>query len=396
MKVSKDLLFKDSIAIGLYFALLAFIAIFFAYERIINSDAAFYLFKLIHFENFNIEHGRYSAFISQLFVLPFIKMGANLKLIIFIYSFSFVLLFFIVFLIIDRLLKDRSSAFTLIFLLVAGLAHPHYRPVSESTQGLVYALLLPGILHMNVFFVNKYLSNIIKLLLGLLIVVLCYFSHPITIFPLGFIIIYYMINTKFELKKPWFWLLILGLVLLYSSKFFLGSGSAYEENKLVNLNSFFSIIPEFFNIYSTRFFLKRITSTYLITTVLFLTTFIYYLRSGSYYKLLLISLFCMIFFFIHNTIYQDGGSDLELEKNFMTLNFFIFFSFFHDVFPNLRLNVLRTGFLVGVLLFSAWIIKQPAHIYRERIDYYEKLNEELQSQKGRKIIAFIPKKIHAE
>ncbi len=384
MKTLKEIIIKEQTFIHLYFLLLLFIATFFAYERIINSDAAFYLFKLIHFEAFNIEHGRYSAFISQLFILPCIKLNLSLKSLVFIYSVSFVLLFYLVFLLIDKGLNDRKSALALIFVLVVGLAHPHYRPVSESTQGLVYALILPGILHRGIFFSKQSYHLIAKYFAALAIIVLCFFSHPITIFPLAFILVHYVLNDLSSLKKPLPWLVLITIVLIFTSKAILDSVSSYEEDKMLNINDFGEALKNFYKIYPTKYYFARLNTIYLIPAILFIITNIFYLKNKKYLKASLLILSSLTFFIIHNIIYREGGSGIELEKNYMTLNLFIFYAFFQDIYPSLKGKTYKLTALIVPLVLSTIIILSSSGTYENRIKYYDKLSTELKNSEGRK------------
>ncbi len=384
MRSFTNVFFREQLHVHLYFLLLLSLAIFFAYERIINSDAAFYLFKLIHFETFNIEHGRYSAFISQLLILPFIKLNINLKALVFIYSISFVLFFYLVYLLISRGLNDRSSALTLIFVLVVGFVHPHYRPVSESTQGLAYALILPGILKSNYLFTKKNKILFPKYFTAFIIILLCFFSHPITLFPLGFILAHYLINKPRSFKDPLPWFLIFALIVVFLFKTILGTGSSYEENILTNISSFKTGLKNFFELYPTRYFFRRWDTIYLIPLVLFTVTNIYYLIKRKYLKALLLIFSSLVFFIIHNLVYNQGGSSIELEKNYMTLNLFIFFTFFHDLYPSIKPKTIKIAVLFIPLLLSPSYILRSAKTYENRIEYLGALSKALKHEEGKK------------
>lgn len=366
----------------LFFLYMLIFAIFFANERIIHSDAAFYLFKLINFEHFNIEHGRYSAFISQLFILPFIKFGLSLKGLIFIYSVSFVVLFYLVFLLLNHAFKNEATALTLLMVLVVGLAHPMYRPVSESTQGIVYSLILAGILWHPEFSQVKNKDRRLRFIFSILIILLCFFSHPITLFPLVFLIGFYLLDKKeFRSFLPWSLLLI--ILILYGVKSVLGGGSGYEEEKLSQLAEIKQNLLNFTEIYSTQYVRKRVTTTYFIPLALLFLLNLFYLMEKKWLKLLLVDGFCIGFFIIHNLIFLQG-SDIELEKNFMVANFFIFFAFAKDLYPWSRGHILKALFLMVILGWSVKIVLEPKQMYFDRIEYYENLNTYLQQQKGSK------------
>jgi hypothetical protein len=366
----------------LFFFFMLLFAIFFANERIIHSDAAFYLFKLINFENFNIEHERYSAFISQVFILPFIKIGLSLKSLIYIYSISFIVLFYLVFILLYQGLKDEAAALTLLMILVIGMAHPMYRPVSESTQGLVYSIILAGVLWYPGSLYSKRKNKRLRFTLSLLVIILCYFSHPITLFPLVFIIGFYIVDKK-EFGSWLPWALLFFIIILYGIKSISGGSSGYEEEKLRQLTEIKHNILNFSNIYSTQYLKKRITTTYFIPLILLFLLNLFYLMERKWLKLLLLDGFCIGFFAIHNLVFM-AGSDIELEKNFMTANFFIFFAFSRDLFFWTRGQVAKILFLLLILGWSAKVIIEPQQLYKDRIIYYKTLDHHLQTQDGSK------------
>ena len=366
----------------IYFGFMLIFSIVFAYERIIHSDAAFYLFKLIHFENFNIEHGRYSAFISQLFILPFIKMGFSLKSLIYIYSASFIFLFYLVFLILLHGFKQERLALVLMLVLITGLSHPMYRPVSESTQGLSYSILLAGLLWSHDPRITKISRLLPRYFLAIAIILLCFFSHPLTIFSMVFILLFYMVDQG-EMKRAFPWVLLLFIVTIFAVKSLGGSSSGYEQEKIMELTELRNRLSNFGDIYSTRFFRNKAGNTYLIPLILLLSMNIHYAWKKNWLKLGLLDASCVLFFMVHNIIYT-GGADIELEKNYMTLNFFILLAFVTDLFPEVR-GKLRKGLLLTIILFfSAHIILKDKNTYIERIEYYHYLNEQLQAQEHSK------------
>jgi len=62
------------------------------------SDTYFFSFKIITFEKFNIEAGRYTSFLSQIIPLILIKLHVGLKAFLIGYSVSIVLVFYGIFL----------------------------------------------------------------------------------------------------------------------------------------------------------------------------------------------------------------------------------------------------------------------------------------------------------
>ncbi len=368
----------------LFFIFLILFSLFFAKERIINSDAGFYFFKLVNFGHFNIEHGRYSAFISQLPVLAGIKLGLNLKSLLYIYSVSFIVLFWLVYILIRNGMKNKGAALALVMVIAVGATHSNYRPVSESTQGLVYALLLFAILFAQFENIREERRIILRIILSVITIVLSYFSHPLTIFPVLFIIGFYIIDRS-AWKTFFPWALLLFTLILYSIKFLTTKDVSYEGDKLGGLDIITQNLPQFFRIYSTKYLVKRLLNVYLVSTILFFVVNIYYLVKKQYLKWIIVNMFVLGFIVIYNLDYYAGGSDIEMDKNLMTMNFMIFLPFAADVFYDKAIQGWqRTGFMILLLAFSIVVLLHPRKTYQKRLVYYEKLNSALQKQQGSK------------
>jgi len=386
MKKLLDFKHADKYFLYTGFILLGIFSIVFAKERIINSDAAFYLFKLINFEHFNIEHGRYSAFISQLFILPFIKAGVNIDALIVIYSLSFIVLFFLVAFFLVEVLNNYAAGFTILLLILVGVSHSSYRPVSESTQGIVYSLLLFGVLYYKTSL--KISRQIIYIILSVLIIILCYFSHPITVFPLVFIIGFYIIDQK-KYKDPFPYLLLIAILIIYSYKFVFAHNTSYEEDKMSSIGLWAKNLKNFFHLYPTRFIIHRLHTLYFIPALMFTTLIVLYIKKSQYLKLVYLAAFVFGFIIVHNLIYFDGASNIEHEKNLIVANFFIFLAFSKDFFcnndiANTKAWTLKPVIYILIIAFSAFITLYSSSIYTKRIAYLENLSSVLSDKDGTK------------
>lgn len=387
-KKSGALLLNKTIII-LGFAFLAVFSIIFARERILNSDAAFYLFKLINFENFNIEHHRYSAFISQLIVLPFIKTGVHISNLIIIYSLSFVILFFIVYKIIDRFLHNKAAALTVLLVLSAGISDIAYRPVSESTQGLIYSLFLFGLLYyQNTKKPIKKWKLVLYYLIAFATLLLCYFAHPITIIPLFFITGFYIIDKK-AWKEPLPYTVLLMTVIIFSYKYFFNNLSSYEEDKMSPLSQLAEHTGQFFKLYPMRFIGKRIFTVYLVPAILWLALNIKYIISKEFLKILFVNLSIVGFLFLFNLMFSEGASDIEMQKNIMTVNLLIFLAFSNDIYYKLpKIAGILPIALAAILTFSAVIVHKPKNTYTARVKYLHNLTYNLENLEGTKFYTY--------
>ncbi len=75
------------------FLILFFLSIFYYKQRIVFIDTVFQFFKIVNFGQFNIEAGRYSAVFSQIPLLLGVKAHLSLRLLMLIYSISFIAIY---------------------------------------------------------------------------------------------------------------------------------------------------------------------------------------------------------------------------------------------------------------------------------------------------------------
>ena len=126
----------------LSFLILLVLSIVYAVERNLYADSAYYIFNIVNTGWFDIEHSRYSAFLTQLLPVAFVNMGLSLKMVLYAYSISFILLFYGIWLIINYALKDPYSGIALILLLVLPVRENFFKPVTELHQALAWSVLL--------------------------------------------------------------------------------------------------------------------------------------------------------------------------------------------------------------------------------------------------------------
>jgi len=133
-KISKHL---DWVFILIYLIL----SIVFFKERTLFIDNAYQIFLFIQEGEVILNANRWPAIIVQLLPLLGVKMGASLSSILLLFSVSYALFHFIVFLLIRVLNKDRSNAVLLVCLLTIPVAHSFYWCNSELISGLSIMVL---------------------------------------------------------------------------------------------------------------------------------------------------------------------------------------------------------------------------------------------------------------
>ena len=100
-----------------FLVLFAF-SVIYVLERNLYADSAGYIFEMLNFERLAPQVGRLSAMIPQSITLLAIKMGLSLKTIFYFHSVSYILIFYLVWLLIHYGIKNKAVGLFLILLLL--------------------------------------------------------------------------------------------------------------------------------------------------------------------------------------------------------------------------------------------------------------------------------------
>jgi len=334
-----------------FFALLFLLAAIFYLERILYADSAFYLFKMIHFEQLNPETGRFSAVLTQLLPLAAIQFGLSLKTIIFLFSVSFILIYYGVYLLSVYVLKSDVAGMAILLALVLGIRHSFFHPVTETHQAVIYSLIFYAWLNHPLQEGSKPTGKVYFIVIGLAIILLCYFSHPVALFPILFIIGYRIVYYK-EWKNYILYLMILLTLVVFSAKLFIVKANSYEEQYFTSIKNSAEIIGNIFQLYSFKFFVKRAAGIYLFTVLIGLVTTAWYIRKAENLRLAYYLLGTGAFFVFTVITYHMGDSDMAMERSFMPLSIFVCIPFIHEIIPEAGKEKLKIAFISVVLLIS--------------------------------------------
>jgi hypothetical protein len=370
----------------LFFLILLVLAGIFYKERILYADSAFYIFKIINFSKFNVEAGRVGALLTQVLPLSAVKLGLPLKSVILSYSLSFPLIYFLVYLISVYLIRNDAGGLVIILVLVLGIRHSFYHTVTETHQGLVYAVLLFAWLDFPINLQKGPVRELIHISVSILIIMLCYFVHPVTIFPVLFIIGYRIID-KNDWRNYRLYALIIFTLLLYSLKFLTTEEQSYEGQIFESFSNITERMGEFFNLYSLKFFMKRLGGMYLFTGIIALIMAAFYIHRKKYLRLAYYIISIAGFFVITVLTYHSGDSDMAMERAYMPLGIIICIPFIKEVIFGIeRYEFLKYVFLVSILAISVAGIYRTGSVYSNRLAYVDELFKYTRQYSGRKFI----------
>jgi hypothetical protein len=353
------------------FFIYAFMAVYFYLERTLYIDSAYSIFNIINAEFFTVEAKRYSVVIPQVFPLLAIHAGLPLKGILLVFSLSFIIVYYLVFLICTYTLKNEIAGITIVLVLCLMIRQSFFHIVTETHQGLIYSCLFYAFLEsQNIKNRNTLLGHFYHLGAGSLIILLCFFSHPATIFSLVFILTFILFDKKDykNVRYPYFILLIF---IIYLIKALYTDSNSYEGGFFAELKNSPTVIKSFFDIYSTQFLLTRFFQLYITAFILLASTVLFYLFKKEYKKLVIFPGMIFSALFITNIIYNKGDSDIMMERAYMPFAVMIGIAFFKDLYPFLygKSKILAPMVVVTILGFSIINIITTSSIFKNRIAY---------------------------
>ena len=176
----------------LFFGIFLVFSVLFYLERTVFLDGAYYLFDIIQSGTPNIS-GRYSALLTQILPWLAILLGLPLKVVLLLYSISFTLVFYLIYLLCVYRLKSDAAGIAIILSLCLCVRDSFYYPVSEIFLGLVLsALFFAWLYHQK----DRQTSRLRWWGTAMLLILLCYYAHAVTVFTMLFSLGFYMIDQK--------------------------------------------------------------------------------------------------------------------------------------------------------------------------------------------------------
>lgn len=331
-----------------HFSFLAFLAcsIWWMYARVCNMDPAYQVFEMLNTENFAISDGRYSMVVSQLLPWFAIRCHASLHTVMLIYSLSFGIMAYLLYLLTLYVLKADKVAFCMVMVFLC-MRHTFMHAISETFQLMFFAMFCyallshkrergtpaAGLLYYAVLFFS---------------LAFCLFIHPVSVFFLAFIWLYTWISENFKWRRELVCSLVF-LVVCYLVKPLLPKDGAHDDTFLIPISDLLRLLPDILHFGSLKFFIQHFFDFYYLPVLLFVWTCICYLKRKEGVKAAFYVLFNFIFFFITIWIYHAGDGPIGMERSFLPMLFFTGIPFVKEVLPMCNV-IFRKGFVCVISL----------------------------------------------
>ena len=275
----------------LTFLILGIFSWLFYKERMLHFDTANYVYHLIYFQEFYTGHDRFVSILPQLLPLWAARAGWSLEWILRLYSISFILLYYGIYLLIVYGFRNVKAGLFTALALVLTLRYKFYAPVGEVVISIAFIGLIVGVLTSNWY--SRGLSRVVgdyaqrldgdyaqrldgdyaqrlgKIGLVILLSALFVFIHPFAMLTLGAVWLIWLVYFKkwknaAEYLLPLSWLFIWGGKLLIG-----GGGTSYESGRLSVLSEAQEILFHLNEYYIWDRFIWYLNAHYALPLLLF-------------------------------------------------------------------------------------------------------------------------------
>ncbi|MEI6817684.1 MAG: hypothetical protein WCL14_13825 [Bacteroidota bacterium] len=354
----------------LFFGFLFYLSIVFYKERMLSFDPAYFSFQILDFRRFFIALGRWGSIFSE--IIPFIafKTHCSLPTFLKIYSASFILNYYLIFLFITVILKNYRAGIVFMLSLCLGFRLVFYYPTQELYIGIALSVLLWAIIAPQ----NPYLSKLKRQLATITSLPLIFtisYCHQLAFFTIMFALAFELIYQK-RWKDIHIWIPIAFTFIWFFIRIEFLTTSEYEQEKLITFNLLTDGMRHFFHLsgwtYFHNFFLHSLKT---LCAVIFLVMLIMVLLKR--WLLLSFSMLFMLGFLVLIVIIYAGGSNpLFYENYYPPFGFFAAVMLMYLIFERFPQSLTITIISVLLLLNLKGIYNAHA-LQTERVNYLDRL-----------------------
>ena len=352
---------RNFLAIGLtcFLLLLVFSFIFYK-ERIAFLDNAYQLFLLIQDGRIETMAGRWPDTIIRF--LPFLglKMGLSLKWLMILFSISYPLTQFMIYLLTYMVEKSRIWSTMILCFLILGTTESFYWCSSELIHVICWAMLLLALIE------NHSLKASIKWTAISAVSMLCIFLHPLIVVPIAFVLFYeFLWNRSIERGNLLFLVCFVASWLL-KSMVFRNWYDDYKSAEFVNnLNKYFDHL---WAIPSNISFGTELIYKYQILVFLGTLLFVLLVYKRRILELLFIIVSVVGYVLIVHIGNPEAGNSFYREVSYLPLTIMLVFPLL--LMPELRQRSNLVLVILSLCLLISFIRIGIGHSdYKDRLDW---------------------------
>lgn len=366
----------------LIYSALSFLAIYFVEERILFADAAYQLFSVLRTDDLAIQAQRYGAGFVQFFPLMAARWGMELKGVMIVYSFAFVLVHIVGYLWIRYGIQQAKMAWVCLFFSITMMTHTFYWIQSEFIQGIVFTLVFfASILRVHQ---NKIRTGLDVIWYPFAIITILYF-HPLLFILFVFLLGYYALQKAISTKK----IAAIGVIFIigFLLKSFILPKPQYDSQALGHLQNFITLFPNYWTIPSSKNFLLYLVRDYYLVLGLLIAVNIYFIKHKKWWSLLWIDGAWFAYLLLINVcFYQAEIDQFYIESQYLPLSIFLLVPFADKLLPALshKRNFIIAMFAIAVIRVGH--IAASSGIYTEKVAWLRDFLDKTKSLPHQKLI----------
>lgn len=351
-------------------------------ERILFIDAVHICFNIINTKALAIQEHRYGSFITQIFPLIGVWLHLPLKSILFLYSISFNLFYFLAAFLLHR---KKQYLFSILIALYFTLCvtESYYWTNNEVHQGMVWLLLMFGFIFS--YNAEQKTGRIIPYLVVALLAFLAIFSHPIIIMVAGSLSVFFLLENKNLRKQKNNLIYFIIIFLLIIAKYYFSMNGSYDKQRLNTSNGLtLKMVLFFWEKQTSIGFINSCFKDYwsFLALVVAGLSYLFYQRKFKLFSWVIFA--CLIYYICICIIYPECEFKFYIESEWMGISLIAVLPFLVYAASNNKpkLNLLIFSFIFTIALVR---IYNHSHNYVKRLDKIKSIVRVLQKKNAPKV-----------
>jgi hypothetical protein len=353
------------IAGNLLFIILAIYAVVYAAERVSYIDSAWQFFCRVNDESFLFPSGRFGVFLSEIPLFIAVKLHLPFSFLVYTFSLSYILLYYLTWRLCTYTLKNPVAGLAILLSSVVGIRESFLHPVTETHQCVVFSCLLWALISYD--FKRPWLKTALACALTVFIL----FVHPIGVFTMGFVLLFFMIDKKaFRTSLPW---LILTIILVISLWRFFAPTDPYDADQFAHLKNSGGI-SALTQSFALSFLKIHFTHFYWLPELALLIAAAALAFRKEWLKLSALIVSVAAYLIIACITFSQGDSSIMLERVFLPAFFMINLAFADLLAKQTRLNKwIPMTLVVFFMVNGIRYVNAGCLMYKKRVVYLDKL-----------------------
>lgn len=344
-------------------------------------DAPFMIFQIMKKGAPDIMVQRYGSIVTQIFPFLAYKIGLPMKAIMLLYSVSFNLFYLVTAIILFRL-KEYDFVIILALYQIVFVTDTFFWTNNEIHQGTAWLLLTTGLWQ---YYEKHQIVQPISLTGLLLMMLISVFTHPLVIPVLVYIMFYFLLDGRLNLKNTRHRLITVSCLLICMLKLLVSSNNWYDGGKFNQLSS--HSIDEwllFFNKPVFKAFFTELFSEHIVVSFIMILSLVGLLYERKYIMAVLMVTFTFIYLVFTAMLFPDFIR-FYIESQWMPVS--VFFTL-----PMLQSKILfKHSAILSYLIagfFIFWIagMGRPYHLFEKRYALQQTILQKMEEKQITKAI----------